>query len=437
MTTQLSKKFKISILLFLIFISINKVINAQECKTYSNNTLRTIPDLQRAYSNVVVDIVGTVTDVNIVNFSGYHTCISDINLELTSPSGTKVMFINFSGCCPQIGHPFKTKFDDSGSTGSFPCPLDDNIAHKPTHGNLSTFNGEPAAGTWTLLFDDVVGVDCGFLCGFSLEVSTGGVCTGVAPDAADCPVLSRPLTCDEIENIFDNGIGVLPVLSECKIFSNSSMTFISDTSQTVSTVNVTLSGRITYVKIVNFAGYHSYSNDVKLTLTSPNGTSVTFINNSLTCGATPINIKFDDAGAVTAYPCPLNNGVAYKAINGNFSDFNGQSPLGTWSLTIDHNAGGNCGFLCAWSLEISTGAACAEASDAVTCPRLQDSYTCAELKTIFTAGNTTLPIPVITSKNRHILIKDKPKDPLLGVFYSFHWVNYSNSNFDSKQGVLQ
>lgn len=175
-----------------------------ECAVYTNNDIIIIPDLQQYASTINVTLQGTITDVNVLNFNGYHTYLDDIDLSLTSPSGTFVMLMDSCECYENDN--FRISFDDSASTSRFVCPPNAGITYKPISGPLSRFNGQTAAGTWTLLFNDVVSRDCGFLCSWSLEIATNGsVCSGLTPLSRGCPHIDNPLTCEQIQNSFNNG----------------------------------------------------------------------------------------------------------------------------------------------------------------------------------------------------------------------------------------
>ncbi len=107
-----------------------------------------------------------VSDVN-VTVDITHTWTADVNIQLISPSGTLISLVE--GACGN-GQNISATFDDDGSAlscGTNPAisgnviPLDD----------LSTFNGEPSAGTWTIIVTDTFAAfDDGTLNSMSIEV---------------------------------------------------------------------------------------------------------------------------------------------------------------------------------------------------------------------------------------------------------------------------
>ncbi|NLF29331.1 MAG: hypothetical protein GX591_00420 [Planctomycetes bacterium] len=113
---------------------------------------------------------------------------------------------------------------------------------------------------------------------------------------------------------------------------------IADNATITSTLTVTDNFCIADVNVpVNIS--HTYIGDLRITLTSPQGTVVTLHNRG---GGTTDNIvgTFDDEGSlIPAGPVTL-------------ADLVGESPAGTWTLTISDMAGGDTGTLNAWALEV-------------------------------------------------------------------------------------
>ncbi len=83
---------------------------------------------------------------------------------------------------------------------------------------------------------------------------------------------------------------------------------------------------------------HTYIGDLTVSLTSPEGTMVTLHNRS---GGSSANIQqtYDDEGTAPDGP-------------GALSDFDFESPMGTWTLTVTDSAGGDTGTLNAWSVKV-------------------------------------------------------------------------------------
>ena len=129
-------------------------------------------------STLVVNENGNIDDVNVTNLTINHTWVGDLRVELTSPSGTTVsLFSNPSGGdCP--GDNMQVGFDDESGNdyGLFDgmCeagPLAISGVFQPLN-PLSAFEGEMAAGTWTLTVYDDANQDGGTLVSWGLDLCT-------------------------------------------------------------------------------------------------------------------------------------------------------------------------------------------------------------------------------------------------------------------------
>ena len=127
-------------------------------------------------------LISNITDVNLIFDELLHTCVPDLTIALTSPSGTTAELI-FSfvddGIFAGLGCPANfigTILDDQAPTnlasGSQPFTGSFNVEHSSVvTAPLSQFNGEDAQGTWTLFIADMADADIGTLNAWSLEVS--------------------------------------------------------------------------------------------------------------------------------------------------------------------------------------------------------------------------------------------------------------------------
>ena len=121
---------------------------------------------------------------------------------------------------------------------------------------------------------------------------------------------------------------------------------ISSSGSTVSLL-VGNEGIIADLDVVNLIGTHSWIGDLEFILTSPLGTTVSFITRK--CGSDDdFNLSLDDE-AVNSIPCPYNDGGTYLPDNP-LSAFDGESSVGEWTLTIIDYAGGDIGELSSWGL---------------------------------------------------------------------------------------
>jgi len=121
-----------------------------------------------------------------------------------------------------------------------------------------------------------------------------------------------------------------------------------------STINISQTGTITDVNVLNVRGNHSYLGDLVFTLISPSGTAVNLISNA--CDSEQdFHISWDDQATGTA-PCPYDDQMTYPPA-GSLADFNGESPTGMWTLEVDDTEFQDGGSLNGWELDIcATGA---------------------------------------------------------------------------------
>ncbi|WP_411029685.1 reprolysin-like metallopeptidase [Spongiimicrobium sp. 3-5] len=112
----------------------------------------------------------TIADVN-VNLDITHTFLADLEISLTSPSGTTIILT--SGSCGNLAN-INATFDDEAP--SFVCGGTPGISGivKPL-GSLASLEGESLLGEWILQVKDNAAVDGGALNSFSLDVCVEGV----------------------------------------------------------------------------------------------------------------------------------------------------------------------------------------------------------------------------------------------------------------------
>lgn len=125
----------------------------------------------------------------------------------------------------------------------------------------------------------------------------------------------------------------------------------SGTPTITSTLNVSASGTINDLNVVNLVGNHTWINDLTVTLTSPEGTSVVLWDDICGDAIEDWDIAFDDQAASATLPCPPTTGNTYQPL-GSLADFNGEEMNGTWTLTIEDNFNQDGGALESWGLNI-------------------------------------------------------------------------------------
>jgi subtilisin-like proprotein convertase family protein len=126
-------------------------------------------------------------------------------------------------------------------------------------------------------------------------------------------------------------------------------------STVTSTLTVTANGTITDVNVVNVFGTHTYINDLTLSVKSPANTSVTLMD-QICNSEENFALSFDDASALTSFPCPPIDSLVYKP-TGLLSLFNGQNASGTWTFSVKDNANQDGGSLNKWGLELCLNSA--------------------------------------------------------------------------------
>ena len=167
-------------------------VGAPALTTYSSGGVA-VPIPDKATVDVPISIAddGTVTDVN-VRVRLDHTRDSDLVISLVHPDGTVITLANKRGSrdanygsgaadCSGVF----TVFDDAASTpissGSAPFAG----AYQPDE-LLSTLNGKPLAGTWTLRVADTAQKQIGTIYCFQLDITrqTLACCVGASSDLA-------------------------------------------------------------------------------------------------------------------------------------------------------------------------------------------------------------------------------------------------------------
>lgn len=138
------------------------------CQNEENTTVVTIGNEipNTVTSTITFPTAGVVSNINILDVIGEHSYISDLIFTITSPAGTTVTLVD-RACNDESD--FNISFNDNAATGTLPCPYNDGGTYQP-EGNLTDFQGEEAAGTWTLTIEDDAQQDGGFLSQWTLQI---------------------------------------------------------------------------------------------------------------------------------------------------------------------------------------------------------------------------------------------------------------------------
>lgn len=143
---------------------------AQSTTRYTNNTTGAINDLTCGSAPLIrtFNVTGNaiITDVHI-GVALTHTFRGDLDITLTSPSGTVVSLMSHTA---DDGNNLSDLFDDAAAQpiANHAVSTNDSTAAVPSYshsfrptGTLSSFNGQTSAGTWTLSICDGVSADTG------------------------------------------------------------------------------------------------------------------------------------------------------------------------------------------------------------------------------------------------------------------------------------
>ncbi len=114
---------------------------------------------------------GNVTDVNIINISGRHSRMTDVNAFLVSPNGTRVAVFS-GGSCLNVND-FNAGFDDGGALQPG-CPNVNGNRMQPID-PLTTFSGESINGDWLLEVEDNRAGLGGSVTNFEFQLCSDGV----------------------------------------------------------------------------------------------------------------------------------------------------------------------------------------------------------------------------------------------------------------------
>ncbi|QSE97268.1 reprolysin-like metallopeptidase [Fulvivirga lutea] len=125
---------------------------------------------QQIVSELMMNSEGPISDINVIGLQGTHTYISDLIVQILSPSSAGATL--FSQICDDQDD-FNINFDSGASVGSIPCPPTDGGTYQPQT-SLDALNGLEAYGIWQLRISDVFDQDGGSLDAWGLEICTIG-----------------------------------------------------------------------------------------------------------------------------------------------------------------------------------------------------------------------------------------------------------------------
>lgn len=130
-------------------------------------TISNGPPVQLAEMKLNITSAGELIDLDLVLLDVSHTYLNDLEIELESPAGTLVPI--FDRSCGGNDN-LLLSFDDEATELTFTCPPVDPTAFiRPPTLPLRRFDGEEAAGTWTLRVRDNSNQDGGTINSFGLK----------------------------------------------------------------------------------------------------------------------------------------------------------------------------------------------------------------------------------------------------------------------------
>jgi subtilisin-like proprotein convertase family protein len=329
----------------------------------------------RTFTITVSGIGTSIWDVDALT-SITHTACADLDITLTSPSGTIVTLTTDNG--GSLDNVFNgTLWDDQANPGGqVPYSSNNGVASDHAYSNntlasplapeeaMGAFIGEDPNGVWTLKITDDSLFDIGNLASWSLNITTLGA--GTFTTQAVFPSMDANLPAVLANGCTPGELG----------------------GPVTSTVSVAGLGNHTSRVLLRTEITHLNPDDLDITLTSPSGTVVTLTTDNgplplLANGAFDGTNWFDRAnlGTQVPYPTcllifPCNQELATDRIySGNgtaaslapeeaMSAFNGENPNGVWTLkVVDDSCNLSIGSLKAWSLDLTTATCCS-----ITCP---------------------------------------------------------------------
>lgn len=191
--------------------------------------------------------------------------------------------------------------------------------------------------------------------------------TVTADQAATCvTAFTLPINVTSNEGVTASGSVVSQIGESGTVAPNETLPVaITDDSPAGVTSTITVSQPINLTDLqVAVAIDHTWVGDLVISLTSPGGTTVTLLDqpgvpaSTFGCSNDNMDVVFSDAASVDAEnACPgttpwLSGPVLPASA---LSAFDGESTLGTWTLTVSDNAAGDTGSIVNWGLVPTPG----------------------------------------------------------------------------------
>ncbi|MBK9018236.1 MAG: proprotein convertase P-domain-containing protein [Saprospiraceae bacterium] len=159
-------------------------------------------------STLTVTGGGFVDDINVTNLGINHSWVGDLQVELTSPSGTTIELFAYPGGGQCSSDNVLVSLDDQATANNDDLLNMCNVTSPAIVGNfqpqdaLSSFNGEPIAGNWVLKVHDDANVDGGTLISWGLDL-----CSTIPNDLSVSPSANTFTSCLFDSLFFDLSLG--------------------------------------------------------------------------------------------------------------------------------------------------------------------------------------------------------------------------------------
>lgn len=124
----------------------------------------------------------------------------------------------------------------------------------------------------------------------------------------------------------------------------------SGTPTVTSTMAVAMDMTITDLNVISLTGTHTYIDDLKFSLLSPDAGERLIFDRPCT-SQDNFNINFDDEAAAGSWPCPPTDGLTYRPSN-TLTFFDGKMTEGTWTMKVQDIADQDGGTLNSWGIQV-------------------------------------------------------------------------------------
>ncbi|WP_201770360.1 proprotein convertase P-domain-containing protein, partial [Altibacter lentus] len=324
-------------------------------------------------------VIGTDYTFGNIEMNIQHTWASDIDMTLTSPSGTIINVMMDRGGSSGLDVAATLVFTDASTNDVTMWSSGVPAADYQAEGGLfnTVFAGEPIDGDWTLNITDDAGGDSGTLNSYCItfapivDTTVSFDCSQLGENQVEVFVTDNSgnsTSCIATVNVIDATAPVItcvgptvPVITDT--VSDTPALAIPDNDPVGASTTITVADDFVITDLnVAMDITHTWVGDLIITLESPAGTTAVLVDRMGTttggvgCSSNDLEITLDDEATL---PIEDECQAGPPAASGDFtpnnplSIFDGESTVGDWILTITDNAGGDTGTLNSWGLTYS------------------------------------------------------------------------------------